>query len=196
MRSLVALVISWGPLGVLFLAALDSAGVPIPAGVDALLVAVAAVNPAAAYFSAALAVIGSTAGNLLLFWLARKGGEMFLNRHAASLRAVRLREWFQRYGLLTVFVPALIPIPMPMKVFVISAGALGVTVMRFLAVVLVARIPRYLGLAYLGTRLGEDSMDWLRQHVWHLTGMALALFIALYVVLRLADKRRPSPLLQ
>jgi len=190
--SIVKALISWGPLGVLILAALDSAGIPLPAGVDALLIAVAAVNPGVAYLSALLGVVGSAAGNLFLFLVARKGGELYLDRHTQSERARRFRLWFQRYGLLTVFIPALVPIPLPMKVFVLSAGALGVSPKLFLAVVLAARVPRYLGLAYLGARLGEGSTAWLRGHAWHLAGFAAGLFVVLFALVKLVEKRRSA----
>ena len=39
-------------------------------------------------------------------------------------RGVRFRQCFQRFGLVTVYVPALMPVPMPLKFLVISAGAL------------------------------------------------------------------------
>ena len=63
-------------------------------------------------------------------------------------------EWFHRYGLLTVFIPALTPIvPLPLKVFVISAGALRAPFVKFLAVIVVARVIRYFGEVYLGIQL-------------------------------------------
>ena len=189
MRSLFELLQSWGPLGALLLAVLDSAGLPLPGGVDALVVAVAIANPDAAIATAALSVIGSTAGSLFLFWIARKGGKVYLEAQASSVRALQLRVWFDRYGLLTVFIPALVPFPMPLKVFVLSAGALGTRPLWFLGVVLVARIPRYFGLAWLGAKLGEESLPWLQAHVWHLTAFAVGLFLVLYLMVRIRASR-------
>ena len=125
MKQFVATLVAWGPPGLLILAMLDSAGIPIPAAVDALLMVLAANAPGTAYVAAAMAVAGSVAGSLFLFFVARKGGEKYLERHTVGERGQRLRRWFQHYGLLTVFISALSPIPMPMKLFVISAGALG-----------------------------------------------------------------------
>jgi undecaprenyl-diphosphatase len=177
--------ISWGPPGLFLMAVVDSAGIPLPGGVDALLVAVAAVSPAQAYVSAAWATAGSLVGCLLLFYLARKGGERYLDRHAQGAKAQRLRLWFQHYGLATVFVPALLPIPpLPTKLFVISAGALGVRTAPFVLVVLAARLPRYFGLAYLGARLGEDSWPWLRSHAWHVAAAAAALCLLILLMIR------------
>ena len=79
----------------------------------------------------------------------------FLERAAPPGRAQRFRAWFERYGLVTVFVPALIPFPMPLKLFVISAGVLGTTARAFLRVMLLARMLRYGGDVWLGVALSE-----------------------------------------
>jgi membrane protein YqaA with SNARE-associated domain len=182
--------IAWGSPGLFVLALIDSAGVPLPAGVDALVITLSAVNPALAITSAAFATVGSALGCLILFYIARKGGERYLDAQTHAGKAQRLRAWFQRYGLATVFVSALSPIPLPTKMFVLSAGALGVRPSVFLLVVLAARIPRYFGLAYLGSQLGAESGAWLRAHGWHLAGGAAALFVLLFLLIRFAGRAR------
>jgi hypothetical protein len=57
-------------------------------------------------------------------------------------------------------------------------------------VLLAARVPRYLFLAWLGSRLGRDTLPYLRHHIWELVALASALFIALYLVVRLVHDRR------
>ena len=148
-------------------------------GVDALLVLLVAVNHDIAYLCAALATVGSLAGSLILFYIARRGGQAFLDKYTSGGRGARVRAWFQRYGLLTIFIPALIPIPLPLKIPVLSAGALKVRPLTFVAVFLAARIPRYAALAYLGMQLGKETLPYLKAHVWHLTGIAVALFVIL-----------------
>ncbi len=187
MKKIATILTSWGAPGLFLLAVFDSAGVPLPAAVDALLVATAIVNPSAAYFSAFCAVLGSAIGSVVLFYLARKGGQAYLNRVIASEGGAKFRIWFQTYGLITVFIPALLPIPLPLKVFVISAGAMGVSPMKYLIVVLAARIPRYFGLAWLGAQYGEQTMPWIKSHVWHLLLFALCLGLTLgYAVKRVS----------
>jgi membrane protein YqaA with SNARE-associated domain len=159
-------------------------------GVDAVIVllAVAGAQP---YLAAAFAVLGSLVGSLILFLIARKGGEEYHQRHTSSTRGNKLRAWFHEYGLLTVFVPAFVPIiPLPLKVFIISAGALEESAVTFSIVLLAARIPRYLFLAWLGSRLGPDTLPYLERHVWELILLALALFLALYAAVRIAHGRR------
>ncbi len=184
--------IAWGPLGILLLSVLDSAGIPVAAVFDALLIFISVQRPGVAWWCAGLAVIGSTVGNVILFNLSRRGGQRFLAKSASEGRAMRFRAWFLRYGLLTVFIPALIPIPMPMKLFVITAGVLGTPLFEFLGVVLLARILRYFGEAWLGVTLGSNSTTFLKTHVWQLTASAVALFAVLYGLMLLRNRRTNS----
>jgi membrane protein YqaA with SNARE-associated domain len=183
--------VAWGPAGVFLLAILDSTGVPLVGGVDALVVVVAAANHSAAWMAAGAAVMGSLIGSLVLFYIARKGGEAYLAKYTASGRGAQFRRWFERYGLITVFVPAAVPIPMPMKVFVLSAGAMEVNPAWFAAVLLLARIPRYFAIAWLGTRLGEQTLPYLKAHIWGLVGIAVALCVVLVVAVRVMERRKP-----
>jgi len=189
-RHITDFLVALGPPGVLVLALLDS-WIPIAGVFDVLLAFLASQRPAMGWWCAACAVLGSTAGNYLLFRTARKGGEKFLDQQTQSERTRRFRAWFERYGLITVFIPALIPIPMPLKLFVISAGALGTRLRTFLAVVLLARILRYFSLAALGVRLGhEGAAAFLRAHAWHFVAAAVLLTAVLFLAVRLSDRVR------
>jgi membrane protein YqaA with SNARE-associated domain len=191
MKKLLAILIAWGPSGLFLLSVLDGAGLTIPGGVDALIVYLASRKPDSALLLSLVTVLGSTAGNLILFLLARKGGEAYLHRHTLSRGGAQFRRWFQHYGLLTVFIAALVPLPiMPMKIFVLCSGALGVKPHAFVLTFIGARIPRYLGLAYLGASMGEDALLYLRQHLWQLAVFAVALAAVLFVIVKIHDYRR------
>ena len=193
MKQLIATLVSWGPLGVFLAALLDGAGVPVPGGVDVLLIFLGSQLPEQFLLLAILGVAGSVIGNFFLYAVARKGGKMFLEKRERSRRSHRFRAWFDRYGLLTVFVSALVPLPvMPMKFFVLCAGALNASASRFLIVFAGARIPRYLGLVLLGRAMGDDALGYLRSHVLHLVSFAVCLFVVLMILIRVADQRRPA----
>jgi membrane protein YqaA with SNARE-associated domain len=181
--------ISWGPYGLLLLATLDSAGVPVVAGVDALLIAIATRDPDKAYTAAVCAILGSLAGSVFLFGIARKGGEVLLSKHIARRRGARLHAWFQRYGLVTVFLPALSPLPLPMKVPAFCAGALQVRWSYFIAVVLSARIIRYFVLAYLGKHYGHETFRFLMSHLPFVIALAVALAFLSVLTLQFIDRR-------
>ncbi len=191
MKHFVETLRALGPLGVLILAVLDCAGIPVVGGVDALLIFVSITAPQSAYTSAGMAVLGSLIGSLFLFFIARKGGEAYLDKYTASPQGARLKRWFLEYGLLTVFVPAGVPIiPMPLKVFILSAGALGVGPIVFTVVLLAARVIRYYAIAYLALQLGNQTLPYLRHHICQLLAIAVAVFATLYLLIRFADKRR------
>jgi membrane protein YqaA with SNARE-associated domain len=187
-KHLADVLVQFGPVGVFLLAILESSGLPIPAILDVSLTLLAWKSPERAYLAAALAVAGSWIGNLGLFSAARFGGSRWIKAPDPETPH-RFRHWFQRYGLITVFVPAILPIPLPLKVFVISAGVLRTSLARFIAVVVVARVIRYFGLAWLGVRLGRDAPGFLQRNVWTFTGAAAALVLVLFVLVRLADRR-------
>jgi membrane protein DedA with SNARE-associated domain len=169
--------LGWGPQGLLLMGLLDSAGVPIVGGVDALLLAIAANEPQQAYWAACCAVIG---------------GEVLLMRHVTSRTGARMHLWFQRYGLITVFVPAISPFPLPMKIPVFCAGALQVRWGYFATVVLAARAIRYAALAYLGRQYGHEAFAYLKHHGWQAGFAALALALAAAIALRMFQRHEAA----
>jgi membrane protein DedA with SNARE-associated domain len=80
-------------------------------------------------------------------------------------------------------------VPFPLKVFVISAGALRTRFGKFLLVVLLARAIRYFGEAYLGVELGEHAKAFLLRNAWSLLGAALAVATGIYLLIRFRVRR-------
>lgn len=188
-KEIIVTLQNYGPLGVLLLTFVDSAGIPVTVGLDAFLIYLCVVKPQSAVWVAVAAVIGSVAGNVVLYWIARKGGERYLAKQDHGGSVSRFTNWFHRYGLLTVFVPALVPIPMPMKAFVILSGVFSMSLGPFMATILLARALRYGAEAWLGVAMGANAASFIRHNVWYLTGFALALFAVLYVIARMVDRR-------
>jgi membrane protein YqaA with SNARE-associated domain len=185
--------LAFGPWGVFLLGMIDSLGVPLPAAMDFWVISAAAksaANPGFAYFIAFMAVLGSVGGNVGLFMAARHGSKLFQKQEPPPEKRRKFRAWFDRYGLLTVFVPAITPVlPLPMKVFVISAAVMRTPFWRFMTVVLVARVIRYGGEAYLGLMLGADANSFLKRNGLALTGVATAITLVLYLFIRFNERR-------
>ncbi len=185
--------ISWGPFGIMAAAIIESAGVPSPSGTDALIVLVTIARPEIAVVCAALATVGSIIGSVIFYEVVSRAGEKFLLSHTSSGRGARFRQWFDRYGLASVFVCALVPFPfMPLKVMAVCAVALGAERWRFYSVITIARIPRYGAMAYLGAQLGQNSSAWLNSHIWHMGVLAVVLFAFLYALLRYSARTRAA----
>ena len=122
LSKIVAALIAFGPWGVFLLGFIDSLGIPLPATMDALLILVAVKAPQRAYFTALMAVLGTAGGSIGLFLAVRHGRRLFLKGEPPPGRRQRFERWFDRYGMLTVFIPAVTPVlPLPLKVFVVSA---------------------------------------------------------------------------
>jgi membrane protein YqaA with SNARE-associated domain len=189
-HKIIDALVAYGPYGLLVLSFIDSAGIPIATGMDALLILIAVKAPNQAPLAALMAVAGSLGGNAILYLAAQKGGRRFLAKSQQPGKAHRFRLWFERYGLITIFIPALLPIPMPLKLFVASAGALGTKMRSFLTVIALARLLRFGGDAWLGLVVGESSAGFLKKHSWHFVLAAIGLFLALYLLVRLNDHWR------
>jgi membrane protein YqaA with SNARE-associated domain len=189
LAKLTAALVAYGPLGILVLAFVDSFGIPLATGMDALVLLVSAKAPGRAWLAVSMGILGSVGGNIALFMAARKGLRRFIKEPDPSKRQ-RFRAWFRRYGLLTCFIPSMLPVPLPLKVFVVSAAVFHSPFLEFVGVIALGRAIRYGGEAYLGVKLGEHSVAYLRAHSWALLGGAIALFMILYALLMLNARRR------
>jgi len=156
---------SLGAPGLALVSFLDSSFLTFPEVADALIVVLTVSHPARWFFYGAMATAGSTLGCLALFFVARKGGEAVLSKFVSARAKQRGFDLFKRFGLFTVVVGSLMPPPMPFKPFVILAGATGVPVITFTAVVAASRGLRYVGEAWLAYVYGERAMDYLNQNM-------------------------------
>jgi membrane protein YqaA with SNARE-associated domain len=171
--------VALGPWGIFLVSLSDSALIPMPQGVDALLIAQSVASPSSAYFAAALAVLGSLLGSLFLYWLARRGGQVMLEKKASKSGVEKMRRQVEEYGALVLFLPTAIPLPLPMKLFVLAAGAFQMRLLPFCAVIAAARSIRYFGEAYVGVRYGEQATTFLKENALLGLGIA-ALIVALF----------------
>src|ERR1700674_3033359 len=130
---------------------------------------------------AAMTTIGSVAGCLFLYYLARKGGEAMFHKHAGP-RAQQIQAWINRNGFLSILVTALMPPPTPFKVFVIAAGALEMPVRTFVLGLLAARAIRYFGEGFLAIRYGDQAGQFLLNHKLEVTGITLLVVLTLYLL--------------
>ena len=129
-----------GP-GLFLIAFLDSSFLSFPEVVDLLIVWLTIQHPHRMLYYALLATLGSVAGCLSLFLVARKGGDAFLRKRLHERHIERATGVVRKYGLLSVLVPSLLPPPAPFKIFVLAAGVAQVRVVDF--VLAVAHRPRH-----------------------------------------------------
>jgi membrane protein YqaA with SNARE-associated domain len=155
-----ALALGLGAPG-LFLAALaDSSFISLPEVVDILLIWMTIQHKSRMVLYASSATLGSVAGCLLLYAVGRKG-DQFIARRFSAKRVERALGAFRRFGLMAVLIPSLLPPPMPFKIFVLLAGAAGISTGRFAVAIAIGRGIRYFGEGLLAVWYGEQAMQFL-----------------------------------
>ena len=162
-----------GGLGLFVVAALDSSFLSFPQVNDLLIIFLSTRTPVLMPYYAGMTTAGSLLGCFVLYEFARRGGEVFLRRRFSTARVERGLKLYQRYGLLAVVVPALLPPPIPFKLFVLLAGAAKVARWKFAVAVLVGRGIRYFGQGYLAVLYGERAAALVQEH-GAAVGIALA----------------------
>jgi membrane protein YqaA with SNARE-associated domain len=150
-----------GP-GLFLIAFLDSSFLSFPEVNDLLIIWLTTQNPERMPYYALMTTLGSIAGCLALYSLARKGGEAFLRRRFKQGHIDRAMDVFRRYGLLAILVPSILPPPMPFKIFVLAAGVARVRLPHFITAVAIGRGFRYFGEGLLAVWYGEAAGAFLK----------------------------------
>ncbi len=169
-----------GPGGVFLLALADSALIPMPQGVDALLLAQGIASPRNAYLAAVLAVLGSTIGSVALYFVARRAGHAMLRRYVSERGIRHLGELVGRFGAGLLIPVTLIPLPLPMKPVVIASGIFQMPLVPFCAAIALSRVLRYCGIVFLAVRFGDQAMSLAMENV-HLAGAGCAVLVTVFI---------------
>jgi membrane protein YqaA with SNARE-associated domain len=177
-----------GGLGLFVLAFLDSTILPFPTVNDLLLITLSIQNPGRMPYYASMVTLGSMTGCLVLFGIARKGGEMAFGRRAGP-HAVGVQRWIRRNGFLSVAIAALLPPPAPFKVFVFAAGALGMPLRVFVLSLAMARSIRFFGEGYFAVRYGAQTDAYLITHKLILAVGSIVIATTLYLLGRWFSQR-------
>lgn len=188
MKSLKATLIALGALGVFAIALLDAAFIPLPGGPDVVVMALAHQNHAMAPAYVAAAIAGSTIGSLLLFAIARKGGQAALRKFSPKKRA-RVEDLINRYDVWALLLAAVLPPPFPFKLFVLSAGAFHMRLRRFVAAMIIGRGVRFALEGWMAVNYGEQAADIFKQH-YPKIGLSIAAAIVIIFLLNNLLKRR------
>jgi membrane protein YqaA with SNARE-associated domain len=194
-----------GPFGLFVVAFFDSSFLSVPEINDVLVVTSSAGRPATAWMYVLAATAGSLAGCSALWYIGRRGGEAFLVRKFGRDRVDQTRAHFKKWDILALAIPAMLPPPMPFKIFVLSSGVFGLPYRRFAATLIVARGLRYVFWGVMGAAYGDEALAllqrfdrWFDDRAVVILSAAIAVVvvgIALYFVLRKPARPPAAPLL-
>jgi membrane protein YqaA with SNARE-associated domain len=166
-----------GPAMIL-IGALDSSLLSLPEINDYLVVIRCMEDHTAAFYFPLFAAAGSVLGCLLLYSIMRRGGQALLRRRFRAEHIERVERAYARYGVLTLAVPAILPPPMPFKIFVATAGALEYPRWRFVVTIMVARSVRYTVEGALAVFYGKEVLTFLHQHGLEMLGWTAVVCLA------------------
>jgi membrane protein YqaA with SNARE-associated domain len=153
-----------GAPGLFVIAFLDSSFLSLPQINDLLLVLSVTRAPHLMPLYALMSTLGSLAGCAVMYHLGRKGGDALLRRRFKGRHTERAIALFDRYGVLAIMVPAILPPPAPFKLFVVLAGVARISPTKFIVAVVVGRGVRYFLEGLLAVWYGERALDFIRAH--------------------------------
>jgi membrane protein YqaA with SNARE-associated domain len=188
-QKVVAFAGGLGAPGLFLISFLDSSVLTFPVINDLLLIELAVQHPSRMPLYAAAAALGSVLGCVLLFFLARKGGEALFRKKAGE-RAEVIRRWVEKNGFGGMLVAALLPPPTPFKFFVLAAGVFRVPLVSFTSAIALARAFRYFGIGYLAVRYGANALPYLGQHKLEVVVVVVVLVGVSYAASRLLLRKK------
>ncbi|HKU74214.1 MAG TPA: VTT domain-containing protein [Pyrinomonadaceae bacterium] len=141
--NVIGLPLYYAAPAMIIIGALDSSLLSLPEINDYLVVGRCYKDPSAAFYFPLFAAAGSVIGCNLLYTIVRRGGQAVLRKRFKLEHIRRVEKAYERFGFLAIGIPAILPPPLPFKIFVATAGALEYPRWKFLLTVMIARSFRY-----------------------------------------------------
>ena len=192
----IGLPIYYAAPAMIVIGALDSSLLSLPEINDYLVVGRCFKQPSAAFYFPLFAAIGSVIGCLALYTIMRRGGQALLRRRFKRENIERAERAYARYGFLAIAIPALLPPPMPFKIFVATAGTLEYPRWKFLVTVMIARSFRYYVEGILAVYYGRRVLSFLKDNglvVISIVTAVIVLFVLVYALANRGNTARQEP---
>jgi membrane protein YqaA with SNARE-associated domain len=187
------------PLGIWGLGALaliDSGLFPIPVSMDGVLIGYVANDHRKFLLYCLMAAAASVVGSLVPYYVGRAGGELFLLKRINRDRYERMRDRFERQEFLAIMVPAMMPPPMPIKLFEFGAGVFEMKPLPFALAIFLGKFIQFLVCALITVFYGPEIAQTARHALHDHFGWVIAVLVALggvalfYILRKLFDRRR------
>jgi membrane protein YqaA with SNARE-associated domain len=185
----------WGIGGI---AIIDSSSIPMP--IDALLIDYVAHDHARFLLYCFMAAVGSAIGSLVPYYLGRAGGELFLLKRINRERYEQLRDRFEKQEFLALMVPAMMPPPMPVKLFEFAAGVFEMKPLWYFSAICLGKFIRFLIWAIITITYGPAILHTITRALHADLGYVLGaggiiiVLLLVYVLRKVFDRRRGTTL--
>lgn len=170
--------------------ALDSSLLSLPEINDYLVVGRCYKYPTAAFYFPLFAAAGSVLGCNILYTIVRRGGQAVLRKRFKLESIKRVERAYERFGFLAIGIPAILPPPLPFKIFVATAGALEYPRWKFLLTVMIARSFRYYVEGILAVYYGRRVLLFLKDNGLVIISIVASLALIGAIIYLVVNRRR------
>jgi membrane protein YqaA with SNARE-associated domain len=184
--------------GVGLIAVLDSSSIPVP--MDLIVAGYAWSDAHRFYLYVLMASVGSAIGGLVPYFIGRAGGELVLLKRVDRARYERMRDRFEKQEFLAIMVPAMMPPPMPVKLFEFAAGVFEMKPLWFFSAICVGKFLRFMIWAIITITYGPKILATItrtlhRHHGYVMSAGGIIIVLLLgYVIRKVFDRRRGTSL--
>jgi membrane protein YqaA with SNARE-associated domain len=193
--NVISLPIYYAAPAMVIIGALDSSLLSLPEINDYLVVGRCYKYPSAAFYFPLFAAAGSVIGCNILYTIIRRGGQAVLRKRFPLHSIKRVERAYERFGFLAIGIPAILPPPLPFKIFVATAGALEYPRWKFLLTVMIARSFRYYVEGILAVYYGRRVLLFMKDNglviVSVVGSLALIALIIYFIVRQRRNGRAP-----
>jgi membrane protein YqaA with SNARE-associated domain len=182
----------WGLGGLAFI---DAGLFPLPTTMDGVVIGYVAANHARFLLYVLMAAAASAMGSLIPYYVGRAGGELFLLKRINRDRYERLRDRFERQEFMAIMIPAMMPPPMPIKLFEFAAGVFEMKPLPFALAIFCGKFVQFMVCAVItvmyGPEIAHAGKRAVHEHLGIVLGLvgALVLWILVYVMRKLFARR-------
>lgn len=173
--------------------ALDSSLLSLPEINDYLVVGRCIKYPTAVFYFPLFAAFGSVLGCWLLYSIMRRGGQALLRKRFKLQSIKKVERAYERFGFFAIAIPAILPPPLPFKIFVATAGTLEYPRWKFLLTVMIARSFRYYVEGTLAVFYGRRVLSFMRDNGLVIVSVVAGLVLVGVVVYTLVNRKRVTP---
>src|SRR5688500_4778855 len=170
--------------------ALDSSLLSLPEINDYLVVGRCYKYPSAAFYFPLFAAAGSVFGCNLLYTIVRRGGQTVLRKRFKLSSIKKVERAYERFGFLAIGIPAILPPPLPFKIFVATAGALEYPRWKFLLTVMIARSFRYYVEGILAVFYGQRVLLFIKDNGLVVVSIVGSLVLVAGIAYLIVNRRR------
>ena len=195
----VVLLVTLKPLGIWGLGALaiiDSGFIPIPVSMDGIVIGYVANDHRKFFLYCLMAAVCSAIGSMVPYYVGRAGGELVLLKRINRKRYEKIRDRFENQEFLAIMIPAMMPPPMPIKLFELAAGVFEMKPLLFVTAIFTGKMVQFLVCAvitiFYGPAISHTVTRAVHQHLGAVLGVAgvIVLGFLIYVLRKVFDRKR------